>query len=247
MKTTAEQFRRVLRTLQHVARFPSCNLAAICKRDGAAIDEVEAIIKEVAGSLTNWDEEYLAKAAGELGVDLPVYKPGSAVRPAPTTAQPPSAPAKAKPAAASKVGDLESARPGYLAGKWIKPRFAAVLRRLVQEPGLSPKAACREFGVPQTSWSYFVRTRFGSREIDRAQLVEQFGDEPPRSPANEQPARPVVVPRAKKLLPPGRIDVRAVAPPSPTNLDLLAQINGLLASYRIEVTAVRLVPGPATA
>ncbi len=244
MKTVAEQFLRLLPTLQHVARFPSCNLSAICKRDGTVQAEVEAVIKDVAGSVGNWDEEYLAKAAGELGIALPAYKPGGAVRPAPVA--PPAAPAKAKPIAAEAEAGKERAQPVQLAGKKVKPRFAAVLRLLAQDPRLTPKAACAQLGVPQTSWSYFVRTRFGSTEIDRAKLVEQFREEASRSPANKPPVR-AVAPRPSKPLQPGRIEVREVASPIPTNLDLLAQINGLLASYRIEVTAVRLVPGPAAA
>lgn len=248
MKTSVEVFRRVLCTLQHAARFPSCNLAAICRRDGTVLAEVEAVIKEVAGSIANWDEEYLAKAAGELGIELPAFSPVRLARSAPVTSSgdaPSPAPTAAPKKWAAPVASAEL--PGYLDGKAIKPRYAAVIRLLLSEARMNPRTACDTLGVSRESWAYFERTRFGSVGLDRIKLRTRFSDTPPAAglPANTAPT--VLARRAAPpppASPPQRQEVRQ---PAQASLELLEQVNALLAGYRLEITAARLVPREATA
>lgn len=254
MKPTAEQLRRLLPTLQHLARFPTCNWEAIARRDGVAVPDVQAFILAEAGNLSLWDEDALAEAAKRLGVKLAPYKPGL-----PRSA--PAAAASAKPAATKTVAPAApstppAARPAPAAapvrsGKRSKPEYFEVARRLLADATLSENQAAKDVGVRSSSWCYFKKIHLGIGPIDRSRLQALVAGGTQSLPPLDGDGRdklPIVkaeAPARSKAERP-RLPANALptlASPEPS-ADVLAQINARISDlhFQAEVLAVRLLP-----
>jgi hypothetical protein len=198
MKITAEAFRRLLPTLQHVARFPGCNRQSICKRDGVSVEDLDALIVEACGSIANWDEEYLANLGADLHVPIPAYKPGGLPRSAPVVESRPVAPAP-RAAVCESAPRAAATEP---AGKWpwlkrskVQPRtfekHFPVLWAAAANPGVTLSEVCKKAGVKVGAFYMFRSFYFAGIEVTpqhvelfRRWAAEKLGD---RLPANLRP------------------------------------------------------------
>lgn len=177
MKTNAQQFKRLLPALQHLARFPGANGDYICRKHGCNKDEVLSAIRDMAGVLSLWDEESLAARAKDFGVKVPPFNPNGGGTAAAAVAEPPAAPVANEPAvetaAAPKIRNVRTKKvdiPASRAGKGRTGDYHKVCRLLLDDPDMSESAACAEIGLKTGSWAYFKKKTFGLGSIDRGQL-----------------------------------------------------------------------------
>jgi hypothetical protein len=186
MKTKAATFLRLLPVLRHLAKFPSCNWGAMCAKHGASLDEVRAVITDLAGTLVLWDEEHLAHAAQALGVDLaahpeqPARFAGNphALKPKGEAAhkvRPLAAARRAAAEVAPDTGEQASEPPTVPAGahRWLQikkvrrdviARYLPVLARLA----LGAKSivqACAAEGINYKAFLQFREGYFGAEAI----------------------------------------------------------------------------------
>lgn len=132
MKTTAAQFKALLPTLAHLARFPRCNRQAIARADGVDLAEVEAIMGEFAGAPAFWDEERASAAAKKFGLTLPPVRALVKAAPAPTAVR--AVPAKVEFFVAAPPGaDLRE----WLVGQGVKPAATSTVFQVEVSPALA--------------------------------------------------------------------------------------------------------------
>ena len=245
MKTTAEQFKKLLPTLQHLARFPGCNRTLIAKSDGLDLAEVEGVIAAECGALSLWDETALADAAKRLRVRVPKWRPKPHPAPAPVPS-PAKLLAPAAPVAIAKVTeDPPVAGALTIKGKPIKVRFRRVMEVLAGDEKISELQAAERCGLGGSTWAYFKKTRLGAGPVDRAQVRALLagtavGPAPVAAAAAPVARRKFV--RRKTVAEPAAAPAVAVTV-SQGEPGVLERVNAILAGFRLEVVAVRLV-GP---
>lgn len=105
VKTTAAQFVRLLPALQHLALFPKADHVKICQARACPIEEVHAVMRDLAHDVRRWDEDALNLAARRFRTPLPTFKPLPKAAPpaAVTRATPPHSPQPAREAVPAKL------------------------------------------------------------------------------------------------------------------------------------------------
>lgn len=205
MSLDLKTFQRFMPALQHLARFPGCNRAAICKRHNFALEDVEAFMALAAGSIALWDEDALAATAAGFKLKVGAYSPAKplfkteppAPLSAPRAAKPLVVSARkilvAPPAVAAPPREKASPPPvpkASAAGRKSNQRHTAetyrpVLSDLVVDPALSESKACAARGILQGNFSYWKIRTFG-QGATRAMFAEHLNVPPP--PASDAPS-----------------------------------------------------------
>lgn len=174
MKTTAEQFKRLLPTLQHLARFPHCNRAKICERDAVAQSEVDAALVDLTdGAPSIWDEDCIAELAKGFGVKVPAYDPEARPHVAPPAARvaaPSAEPGRGKRASTRRVEVAPAPAAAGNRDERAAAKFRAMCLALLADDGRSENRIRIACGLATSSWHYFKKTRFGPGRPSLAQL-----------------------------------------------------------------------------
>lgn len=138
MKVTAKLFTGLLPALQHMARFPTAKLEAVCGRHGWPAAEVRTAIEAMVGEVPRWEEETLAEFAGKLGVAVPPYMPAP-IAPRAFAGDHPPAGGRCRAAAAEDDLDVRSFRASLRAPAPVRKVLAETVSRATVEASPAPR------------------------------------------------------------------------------------------------------------